>query len=62
MPVALIDSYKPFELWSLRKVETQVHFLKAISYEEYKGMNTKEIAQMVKERISDRIGEVIGAA
>lgn len=62
VPVALIDSYKPFELWSLRKVETQVHFLKAISYEEYKGMNTKEIAQMVKERISDRIGEVIGAA
>lgn len=62
VPVALIDSYKPFELWSLRKVETQVHFLKAISYEEYKGMNTKEIAQMVKDRISDRIGEVIGAA
>lgn len=35
VPVALIDSYKVFEEWSLRKVETQVHFLKAIPYEEY---------------------------
>lgn len=62
VPVALIDSYKPFELWSLKKVETQVHFLKAIPYEEYRGMNTQEIADLVKERIARRIREVTDAA
>lgn len=44
VPVALIDSYKAFEEWSLMPVETQVHFLKAICYEEYQGMTTAEIA------------------
>lgn len=62
VPVALIDSYKPFGLWSLRKVETQVHFLEAIPYEEYRGLNTSEIAKLVKERIARRIKEVTGAA
>ncbi len=52
VPVAIIDSYKPFGVNSLRKVKTQVHFLPPISYEEYEKMNTAEIAQMVKGRIS----------
>lgn len=51
VPVAIIDSYKPFELNSLRPVETQVHFLKPISYDEYQGMTTREIAEMVRARI-----------
>lgn len=59
VPVALIDSYKVFEEWSLRKVETQVHFLKAIPYEEYRSMTTAEIAGMVRDRIIGRIDEVI---
>ena len=59
VPVALIDSYKVFEEWSLRKVETQVHFLRAIPYEEYRGMTTAEIAKMVRDRIVGRIDEVI---
>lgn len=59
VPVALIDSYKVFEEWSLKKVETQVYFLKAISYEEYRGMTTAEIAKQVRERIVGRIDEVI---
>lgn len=52
VPVAIIDSYKPFGTNSLRKVKTQVHFLAPIFYEEYGQMNTTEIAGMVKERIS----------
>ncbi len=51
VPVAIIDSYKPFELNSLRPVETQVHFLKPIYYEEYGSMTTREIANMVRARI-----------
>lgn len=59
VPVALIDSYKVFEEWSLRKVETQVHFLRAIPYEEYQGMTTAEIARLVREQIVSRINETL---
>lgn len=55
VPVAIIDSYKPFGVNSLRRVKTQVHFLKPIFFEEYQGMNTREIAEMVKARIADAI-------
>ena len=51
IPVALIDSYKPFAINSLKKVTTQVHFLEPILYENYKGLNTREIAELVKEKI-----------
>jgi len=51
VPVAIIDSYKPFGVNSLRKVRTQVHFLEPIFFEEYAGMTTQEIADVVKSRI-----------
>ena len=62
VPVALIDSYKAFEEWSLRPVETQVHFLKSISYEEYKDMTTVQIADMVRDRIVNAINKVLSPA
>lgn len=52
VPVAIIDSYKPFSVNSLRKVRTCVHFLQPIGFEEYKGMRTGEIAELVKSRIA----------
>lgn len=55
VPVALIDSYKPFGINSLRRVRTQVHFLAPITYEEYGGMKTSEIAELVKSRIEGEI-------
>ena len=55
VPVALIDSYIPFEVNSLKLVTTQVHFLKPLYYDEYKEMNTKEIAAVVRTRIMDAI-------
>lgn len=57
VPVAIIDSYKPFGLNSLRQVKTQVHFLKPIFFEEYNGMTTAEIAEMVKARIAKTMTE-----
>lgn len=51
IPVVVYDSYKPFGINSLRKVHTQVHFLEAIPYEEYKGMKTIQIRDMVVQRI-----------
>ena len=55
VPVAIIDSYKVFGINSLRKVKTQVHFLEPMYYEDYEGMNTQQIAGIVKERIADKI-------
>lgn len=55
VPVALIDSFKPFDTNSIRPVTVQVHFLKPIQYEDYKGMKTTEIATQVAGMIQDRI-------
>ena len=57
VPVALIDSFKPFDTNTISKVTVQVHFMKPIEYEEYKDMKTNDIAHMVKERIQERILE-----
>ncbi len=55
VPVAIIDSYKPFGMNSLRRVTTQVHFLPPIYFEEYSGLSTPQIAEMVKDRIAETI-------
>ena len=60
IPIALIDSYKVFNSFHFGPVTTQVHYLKPIEYEEYKGMKTKDIAALVKERIEEKIKEVLG--
>lgn len=60
VPVALIDSYKPFNSWDTGEIKTQVHYLKPILFEEYKDMNTKQIAELVKKRIANKIKEVKG--
>ena len=57
IPVALIDSYKPFDVKSIKKVTVQVHFLEPIFYEEYKEMKSTELAAMVKSRIEKVIKE-----
>ncbi len=58
VPVAIWDSYKPFEGRSLRKVTTQVHFLEAIPYEAYAGKNTAQIRDIVRDRINERMNEI----
>lgn len=60
VPVVLIDSYRVFEEWSLRRVKTQVHYLPAVYYDEYKEMTTVEVAEMVHERIKEYIEKVLG--
>lgn len=57
IPVALIDSYKPFELNTLKPVTTQVHFLKPIYFEDYKELTSKEISELTRERILNAIRE-----
>ena len=55
VPVALIDSFKPFDTKTLEKVTVQVHILEPLSYEQYKDMKTTEIAEEVKRRIVEKI-------
>lgn len=59
VPVALIDSYVPFDRNTIRKTTVQVHFLKPICYEEYKNMKSTEIAEEVRSRIEKTIKENI---
>lgn len=55
VPVALIDSFKPFDTKSIGHVTVQVHFLEPMYYDDYKGMKTTEIASLVHDRIQDTI-------
>jgi len=57
VPIALIDSFKPFDTNTISKVTVHVHFLKPMLYEEYKNMKTTEIAEEVKTRIEKVIKE-----
>ena len=60
VPVALIDSYKPFDIKDTKPVKVQIHYLKPLYYEEYKDMKTTEIASTVHDRIQKKINENIG--
>lgn len=58
VPVALIDSYKVFNSFHFGPITTYVYYLKPIAYEEYKDLKTQEIAELVKNRIQEKITEV----
>ena len=55
VPIAMLNSYLPFDRNSLKPVTVQVHFLEPIPYEEYKGMKSTEIAELVRGRIVEVI-------
>lgn len=55
VPIALIDSFRPFDTNTISKVTVQVHFLEPLYYDDYKNMKTTEIASIVHDRIQDTI-------
>lgn len=57
VPVALIDSYKVFNTVSFGKVTTKVIFLPPMYYDDYKGMKTPELAELVRQKIIDKMKE-----
>ena len=59
VPVALIDSYRVFNSFWMGPVTTQVHYLKPIYFEEYGSLRTQEIANLVRDRIQEKIDEVL---
>jgi len=58
IPVALVDSYKPFDVPSIKRTTVYIRFLKPILYEEYKDMKTTEISLLVSNRIKEAIGNI----
>lgn len=53
VPVAMVDCFKVLDQKGCKPVTVQIHYLKPIQPEEYKGMNTQELAAMVKGRIAE---------
>ena len=56
-PIALIDCFKVLDQKGSAPVKVQIHYLNPISYDEYKSMNTTELANLVKSRIAAAIRE-----
>lgn len=57
VPVALIDSFKAFDTNSIKKITVQIHYLKPLYYEDYKGLKSTELAELVASKIQDTIRE-----
>ena len=55
VPVALVDSFRVLDQKGSKPVSVQIHYLTPICYEEYKDLNTTELAALVKERIAQAI-------
>lgn len=57
IPVALIDSYKPFDVSSIKEETVQVHYMEPILFNQYMGMKTVEIADVVHSMIQEKINQ-----
>ena len=55
VPIALVDCYKVLDQKGSKPVSVQIHYLPPIEYEEYKDMNTKELAALVRSRIQEKV-------
>jgi len=60
VPVALIDSFKPFDLSSIKRTTVQIHYLKPLYYEDYKDLKSTEIAALVANSIQETINLATG--
>ena len=57
VPVALINSFRPFDIDSLKRETVEIHYLKPIYPDQYIGMNTTEIAHLVHDQIQEEINK-----
>lgn len=57
IPIAFIDSFKVLDQKGCKPVSVQIHYLEPIFYEEYKDMNTVELAALVRGRIEATINK-----
>lgn len=59
VPVAMVDSFKPFDTNTISPVTMKICYLEPLYYEDYKDLNTTEIAELVKARIVDKMQELM---
>ncbi len=60
VPVALIDSFKPFDENSSRKQKVEVCFLNPLYYVDYQHLKTTQIAEYVHNKIQEEINQKMG--
>ena len=53
-----MDSYKVYNSWRITPVKTQVHFLQPLYPDDYQGLTTYQIRDIVKERIQTKLHEL----
>jgi 1-acyl-sn-glycerol-3-phosphate acyltransferase len=59
VPVALVDSFKAFDTNSIKKQTVQIHYMEPLYYDDYKGMKSTEVAELVASRIQQKVNENI---
>lgn len=57
VPVALINSFRPFDINTLEQEQVEVHYMKPILPDQYMGLRTSEIAHIVHDRIQEEINK-----
>lgn len=60
IPFCLYDTWKIYhkDYQGFRKLNSEVHFLKPIYYEEYAGLSKKDLAELVKSRIEEKLNQL----
>ncbi len=61
VPIALVDCYKVLDQKGSKPLTVQIHYLEPICYEEYKDLNTKELAALVRSRIEEKVQSCVNA-
>ena len=57
VPICYIDCFRPLDEKGSHPLTVQMHYLPPIPYEEFKDLDTVELAAMVKKRIQDCLDE-----
>ena len=55
LPIAVIDSFRVLDGKGSAPISMQLHYLPVIPYEEYKDMKPAEVAELVRQRIGEKI-------
>lgn len=60
IPFAIVDSYQVlnFKIWK-KKYHVQVSFMEPIRYEEFKDMNTQELATLIQNKVQAKYNELL---
>ena len=57
LPVALVDSFRVLDEKGSKPISMEIHYLKPIAYEEFASLKPAEVAELVRERIAQKIRE-----